>query len=261
MIFYSLSDVHLEFYERPKHLDRLVRSILSSVTQRDGILLLCGDIGTVDSGYQTEKYRTFLDRLTPHFQKIVLIPGNHEFYGSSVSRALNRLRAFKNDKIDVLYNEVLILSSEPRPIAILGTTLWGYCETLSGMEYVNDFQHITTFRDDPNEYNRMSVTSRRWLLENIQRYTPTHDIIVMTHHLPSYELIDPKYRDRFVLNPYYAQAMDDAFTGSVRLWVYGHTHTPSIREINGIRFACNPFGYPEESNPKEAREHTIMTSS
>jgi predicted phosphohydrolase len=260
MILYSLSDVHLEFYKHPKQIERLVASILSSVSCKDAILLLCGDIGRLDTKYDFDKYHTFLSLLTPHFNKIVLVAGNHEYYGSSISVTNDRLRSLQKDRIIVLDNDVLILQSEPRPIAVIGTTLWGYCETLSGKNYVNDFRHITTFRDDPNEYNRIGRNSREWLTENIRLYAPTHNIIVMTHHLPSYELIDPRYADEFLLNPYYAQSMDEIFTtDSIRLWVYGHTHIPSVREIQGTRFVCNPFGYPDECNPKKAFKHVIST--
>jgi hypothetical protein len=30
-------------------------------------------------------------------------------------------------------------------------------------------------------------------------------------------------------------------------WIFGHTHTPMSETIHGIKFVCNPFGYPEEN--------------
>ena len=33
----------------------------------------------------------------------------------------------------------------------------------------------------------------------------------------------------------------------IKCWIYGHTHTPSNRIIDGIPFLCNPIGYPNEN--------------
>ena len=34
----------------------------------------------------------------------------------------------------------------------------------------------------------------------------------------------------------------------VRLWAYGHTHTPHQYIIGNCRFVCHPFGYYNENN-------------
>ena len=70
----------------------------------------------------------------------------------------------------------------------------------------------------------------------------------MTHHLPSYKLIDRKYiNDNKHLNKYFASNSDDLFVPTIKAWIYGHTHTGSVRECHGIKLYCNPYGYPGEN--------------
>ena len=34
----------------------------------------------------------------------------------------------------------------------------------------------------------------------------------------------------------------------IRAWIYGHTHTSDVREIDGVKFYCNPVGYKGENH-------------
>jgi hypothetical protein len=79
----------------------------------------------------------------------------------------------------------------------------------------------------------------------------TLPIVILTHHLPSYELIDDKFKvigiNKF--NQCFASDCSEFFKEPVKLWLYGHTHKPKVAIINGIKFGCNPRGYPDENNP------------
>jgi predicted phosphodiesterase len=35
--------------------------------------------------------------------------------------------------------------------------------------------------------------------------------------------------------------------GTIKYWVFGHTHDPIEYEIDNVKFLCNPLGYPNES--------------
>ena len=41
--------------------------------------------------------------------------------------------------------------------------------------------------------------------------------------------------------------VDDLFVPTIKTWIYGHTHTGSEVEYRGIKFLCNPIGYPGEN--------------
>ena len=71
--------------------------------------------------------------------------------------------------------------------------------------------------------------------------------IVITHHVPSFSLIDVKYKTQNMqlYNQWFYCNMDSLIEtqiDKIECWIYGHTHTPSDVKINGIPFLCNPIG-------------------
>jgi predicted phosphodiesterase len=52
------------------------------------------------------------------------------------------------------------------------------------------------------------------------------------------------------MNQWFASNQDLLFTqynSKIKAWFYGHTHTPSVKSLQGIPFYCNPIGYPGEN--------------
>jgi Icc-related predicted phosphoesterase len=78
-------------------------------------------------------------------------------------------------------------------------------------------------------------------------------VIMITHHLPSYSLIDPKYMKSkgsigpTGLNQYFASHLDDLIKSPIKAWICGHTHTGFEKRINDVTVYCNPGGYPGEN--------------
>ena len=71
----------------------------------------------------------------------------------------------------------------------------------------------------------------------------------MTHHLPHWRSIHPKY-EGIRSNPSFASDLDHLVRLPVTLWVHGHTHESLDYVSNGTRVVCNPRGYlPGEPNP------------
>ena len=66
--------------------------------------------------------------------------------------------------------------------------------------------------------------------------------------MPSYDLIDDIYKtkDMIKYNQCFASDCSELFRENVKLWIYGHTHKCRISSIKGIKFVCNPRGYPSE---------------
>ena len=36
--------------------------------------------------------------------------------------------------------------------------------------------------------------------------------------------------------------------GSMKYWIFGHTHDQTEFEMEGVKCICNPMGYPSENN-------------
>ena len=77
--------------------------------------------------------------------------------------------------------------------------------------------------------------------------------IVITHHLPIYELTHKMYRNSVckLYSDWFNARLDDMVQENnsiIKGWIYGHTHSRSIQTHYGVNFYCNPVGYSGENN-------------
>jgi Icc-related predicted phosphoesterase len=90
----------------------------------------------------------------------------------------------------------------------------------------------------------------KWLEKEISSYNG-QKVVVITHHMPSYQFIDSKYKG-FPGNSAFANHLEGLPKkySNVKLWIFGHTHSSFDSELNGCRFVCNPRGYDSFGNPE-----------
>ncbi len=79
-------------------------------------------------------------------------------------------------------------------------------------------------------------------------FTQNVDVTVVTHHMPSFSLISPRYADN-PLNICFASNCEKLMLPNVKAWIYGHTHNACSGMFGNTLVACNSRGYPHESIP------------
>jgi predicted phosphohydrolase len=231
------SDLHLEFIDLDK-IEQFISQIPSGV---DEICVLAGDIG---NPYQ-QNYDIFMNFISKNFKKTFVIAGNHEYYNETIT--IQETNDFMNDyfkqfnNISFLNNSYEIYDNN----CFIGTTLWS--KITNPIYKINDMYKIPNF--NYIEYNRLNVLSVDFVKDALQK---NENCIIITHHVPSNDLIDIKYKTREMMpyNQWFYCDMDDLIEtngNKIKCWIYGHTHTPSNVIINGIPFLCNPIGYPNEN--------------
>jgi len=92
---------------------------------------------------------------------------------------------------------------------------------------------------------KMHKEDKLWLDQNVDSNT-----IVMTHHLPSFNLIHKDFRtlDYKIYNSGYASNLNDILYHA-NLWIFGHTHKASDILFDGVtRCICNPHGYHNDDD-------------
>lgn len=234
-----LSDLHLEFI-KPHKINKFINHIKQSDPEQ--VCVLAGDIGYPFS----DNYKVFMDHISKTFKKSFIICGNHEYYNkkNTIDEINEYLTEFFNG-----YNNITFLNNSYEKYngyTFIGTTLWS---NITDPEYdINDVYSIKNF--DYIKYNELNKICRDYLDEQIK----LHDnIIMITHHMPSYSLIDEKYKlpPTNKYNQWFYSDMDkfiEENNKKIKCWIYGHTHTPSFNYLYDIPFMCNPIGYPNENS-------------
>lgn len=245
LTFQYFSDLHLDYYnENLPKIERMFINKIKTQEQKPNILLLAGDIGKPTR----PSYSFFLRSLSPFYDKIVIITGNHEYYNIHY-HTLDELdhqcreicRAVPHNNIVFLQNDVYKLKDN---LSIFGATFWTNIPENKYQDvayYVNDYKYIPNFTPSLSSlYHEQSVSLLKYYLDEDEDM----DWIVMSHHIPSFELIDEKYK-KYNSSVNYAFASDISISNNDKIvkWVYGHTHCP--KEYG--KFYCNPIGYPGEN--------------
>lgn len=236
------SDLHLERQNIINTEEYFSKIIVPS----SPILILAGDIGYPEQII----YKSLLEYCSKHFEKIVLIAGNHEYYSkkpiSSCNENINNVVSnFEN--VYFLNNSYIEIDD----FVILGTTLWSLIDKtqiLNIMMCLSDLRYIHYDENkklDVNNFNEMHINCYKWLKEHIDIFSDKK-IIVVSHHLPSYKLIHNKYTGSKI-NSAFASTLDHLFS-RVNCWVFGHSHASCEKTIDGCLLVSNPYGYSEKEN-------------
>lgn len=213
------------------------------------VVVLAGDIGRPE---QAVAWAAGLGK------PVLYIPGNHEFYGGSISGTVARLKALcAGTAVQVLDGEQAMLGG----VRFLGTTLW--TDFLLFGEQEGRSAAVEEALRFMRDYSRICLDS-----ELLQRFTPVdsaclfrrhsawlahqlaepHDgpTVVITHHAPSPGSIHPRFAGS-LLNACFVSKADHLASGErVQLWIHGHTHDSFDYDLNGTRVVCNPRGYARD---------------
>lgn len=253
-----ISDIHLEFHKKG------ITNISQILTPSAPYLAILGDLGYP----KHDKYQNFFQLVSKYFEKIFYVTGNHEYYSSG-----KQIRTFDeiNKEIEKTCNQypnVYFLNNSCHELndeyILLGTTLWSDTKNDPYIEYsINDYNHI--YIQNKNKNNIMNITTEyttqlfkdnvNWLLKSIP-LCREKKIVILTHHLPSYKLIAPKYIGSSI-NSAFASDLDYIMeqNDNIKYWLCGHTHSTIKVKINECACLTNPCGYPGEN--KYQKDATI----
>ena len=256
-----ISDIHLEMYKENVSPDLFTKLIRPEAPY----LALCGDIGIPDF----VNYENFLNWCSRRWTKVFLVAGNHEYYNWNcpVKTDMEAKKAMIQKMCDSLKNvyfldyKTMWLSDEK--IRILGCTLWSDIDQNlidEASKETNDYRQIFvegTKPGLPGLLRELHYKERSWLQQEIHKADLTGErCLVLTHYLPSYELVHTKYK-AYANTSYFASHCDNLIRPPVIGWICGHSHAGAILKIHGIPCALNPVGYPGE-NPVQPLSMSIM---
>lgn len=220
-------------YMSDLHLERIKYDF--TITKVAPILVLAGDIGRF---CDYDLYRDFLARqcMPSQFDLVLLVAGNHEFYGSS--RETGLAAAEKLTREPSMYGKLRFLNRSRVDLpgchtTVLGCTLHSHIAA-GYTKLTNDFARIQEW--SVKSHNTEHEIDRAWLKEsllNLKQDDPRRRVIVVTHYAPLFEgVCHPQNENNAVSQCFSSNALEDvqranlltSSWSSCTYWIYGHTH-------------------------------------
>lgn len=248
-----LSDIHLEF-------GPLDLPVMHGENKQ--ILIIAGDMGLADHPF------TFIPALhewSMRFQDIIYVPGNHEYYGTSILRGIPKIKeAIQNEdlaNVHVLNNEVIRINE----VSFVCSTMWASYNKQSpntmyqAQLWMNDHIKIRTgplhkpyeraFK--PQDAYEEFLKAINFIFPTIkkEKYISKH-VVVVTHHAPSYQSLSTKHKSDDLSGAYASELGEEILDADPDVWIHGHIHESVGYEIGATAILSNPRGYyPDALNP------------
>jgi predicted phosphodiesterase len=234
MRLHILSDLHLGVCPMDRPLN-------------DSDIVILGDIG---SPRPAVAWALRFDR------PVLYVPGNHEFYGSTIDEVVDELKGLcAGTHVKVLHDEEAIIGR----VRFVGTPLWtnfglfgeGTAREAAkevARRELRDFSRIRigTRPEDrsftPDDCAERFARHAAWL---DRRLSVPHDgpTVVITHHAFSPRSIHPRFAGSLLNACFVSDAEYLAMRHRPELWIHGHTHDSFDYRLHGTRVVCNPRGY------------------
>ncbi len=223
----------------------------------------------------------FLKRRIAPTIPVMLVLGNHDYYGNTIADALTKARERSDGhNIHILENDTLAIDQ----IRIIGATLWTDYQIPWGVEdelplperaqaavyfcrrEMLDFREIHGSPPFPDGMPRL-ITSREIIARHVESkgFILTEmakpwngKTIVMTHHAPSPRSLLKQYQGRAANAAFASNLTDVILSGQPDIWVHGHIHHFHDYIEGATRVICNPLGNRHERGKNGYRHGFVI---
>ena len=219
-----MSDLHMEFGSK-FYFEPMLDTIL--VLAGD----ICNDLFALD---------IWLGQICPNFQAVLMVAGNHEFYGHEWANTIKELRTIDKSISNFYFLENDFITFND--ITFIGATLWS--NPAWGVFHRISDHHVIAYNgrkltsDQVSSFNKYSSEYIKYQLENIKGKK-----IVITHFGPDPSLMHPKWQKYSDMNTYFWSTGFTDYFQYADLWLYGHTHDSGNQKLDTCQCICNPYGY------------------
>lgn len=239
------SDLHLEHSLAPLY--KMQQGLGESCPD---VVILAGDITTT---YHKDVLR-YIREMTN--ARIIYVPGNHEFYGTSIEAGMFTLRN-ECEKLGITFavNEIVTVDD----VSFVCSVGWSDLCSFSHLDMENKIERLSMISDfrmiqDHSVCDMMNLaeTDRRFLNSALKCVADIGTIpVIVTHFSPFESCRNPRF-DVTEIASYFSNnwmnILENAPT-TPAAWLYGHTHSNIHDIVCGVPVFSNQCGYPGENVP------------
>ena len=209
-------------------------------------LFICGDVGEFKN---YNSFRDFFTLVNSRYERVYLIPGNHEFYRGEVSQVLFGMEDFVASFSNIYFLDNAAV--EVDGVKIFGSTLWtnlsNPTSAIKAFQSMNDFRLIkrNTHRLMPDDVVEFHKDAMNEMTDFLSTTSEDDKVVILSHHAPSFKSISGRYVGSS-LNDAYATNLENLILDhpQIKAWCHGHVHNYHRYTIGNCQVVCNPRGYP-----------------
>lgn len=185
---------------------------------------------------------------------------NHELYRNfDINELTDGWELNLRRNVRYVYNKVIHLDDSTDLIA---STLWaeispekGYItqRNVSDFHYIRNGENMLTWERFNEEHKRC-----RRFIENAVKESRADKIIVATHHVPSFALMDKEFNGSLINGAFTSELGDFIADSNIKYWIYGHSHRNISRLIGNTLCLCNQLGYVRASEHLYFKKDAII---
>ena len=233
--FQYISDIHVD--------SRFCVTKFPDVENLTDTLLIAGDVGNPFH----ENFHVFMKRMANLFAKIIFVAGNHEYDSGCLfdktkydTYKLQLEKIFKQlPNVFFLDNDICQLNNQ---IIVAGTTLWSDPKLYYP---IYKKEKLTASQYDTHIEKHIESVN---FIENVCAKYSDKKIIVLSHFVPTFKLIEHKYLSNGKANGWFATDLEHLIKKPINAWICGHSHSVITKKINGVYCGLNAHGYSKENN-------------
>lgn len=230
------SDLHLEFSDNSNYLKR------NPLKPSGDVLVLAGDIGYLNDDNFNK--HPFWDYVSNNYQQVIVGVGNHELYKNyDLAQIPHGLVCSIRNNVNCYYNAVVQIAN----YNLIVSTLWAKIPLEDAYQTergVSDFQRILynekrlTFDNFNREHDNCFL-----FIKNAVKESNAKHIIVVTHHVPSFQLVSPDFAGSKINGAFTVELGQYIESSKIEYWIYGHSHRNIDKMIGNTRCVSNQLGY------------------
>lgn len=239
MTIQYLSDLHLEFKDNKVFLHQLPLKVTGD------ILVVAGDSFYLEDEEMAQS--EFWQWASDNYEQVLLIPGNHEYYGGYDIKANGDSWEWKlKSNVSMYQNKVVTIGDTD----FILSTLWSRISRKNKQPisiFLNDF-HRAKYNGrkfTPKDYNREHEKCLDFIKQAVASSKAKHRVVV-THHVPTH-LCTPKklkvIREGSLAEAFTVDLTDYISSAPIDYWIYGHSHVNYEAMISGTIVTSNQLGY------------------
>ena len=214
-----------------RHTRRDFQKMLVPVSEN---LVLLGNINSVDTDVNMNLYNSFLEYVSNHWKHVYIVPGPYEY---SSKKPIPFYDLYTNlTSVKHPYNNIKILNNSTCKIpntyiTLVGSTLWTE-HPYYRLPYVYEFSYIHKYDKNGTIRQILGSDLKTWFHEDLTHIKESikteNTCIVLSHHLPIYDLTDYSIKTRME-----ASMLEGLFRKKTPIWL-GGAGNKTVSGIFGI---------------------------